>query len=331
MPPLLLDEAVLPGQLAYALHHDWDRAAAADRAALLARIERALAVGRCESTEYVRDVITVWACLVLNTRVRPNPPAPLCTPDTCGRPTLRHAAAAFLSGNMGCAQMSVIRHLLCEKMGPALFTAVGAPDRTGVKKEHAAALKDLMHRFSRECIFSVTGDWMIHAKTAAVCPAWQTCVVDGNQPPFKVAAALHGAELNNILGPVIRMPLHERVEIIGAVEDSVDAFITVATILQELAPNTAAAVNGDVFHHAGTVHPVLFYLMNWRLPGVVAGTCYGIALGSLLLVYNSRGVFHMAADWLYLAMVTGQPGAQDLASFVFGTPSDGNPYLKYRD
>lgn len=330
-PPKALSAVIAPEELVYILHHGWADSTVEQKRAAQARIEHAIVCCEPTSTEYAKDVITVWACLHENLRERPRHSCTVSTPDTASVPTLHSAALAVLSGHTKVQQLSFIRHQLCQQRGGALFFATQSAPTKSVKNTHVETLKLLMERFSGDCTFSVTGDWMIDTKTKMVCSAWKTCITDGNEAPFKVAAAEHQERLNDILRPIIKVPIATQLTEVLLVDDSDDAFIVTMALMQELAPGMRVAINGDIFYHVGCKHPVPFYLKNFPVPGLLITTCYGVILGRGLLVFNGRGVYQMVTEWLYLAMITGYTGAEDAANFVFGggTVSDGNPLLKY--
>lgn len=320
-----------PAELVYIVHHGWPAATASQRKAAAARIEAAVVCCEPVSTEYARDVITVWACLQQNTRERPSQQHPASTPLSAAAPTLKTAALAILSGHTSVAQLSFVRHQLCQQNGRDFFFATLATATPAVKNTHIEKLKLLAERFSGDCTFAVTGDWMLDAKTTLLCTPWKVCITDGNEAPFKVAAAEHQERLNEMLRPIIKVPITMQLAEILPVDDSDNAFIVLIALMQELAPGTRVAINGDIFYHTGCKHPVPFYLKGFPIPNLLEADCYGIILGRCLLIYNGRGVYQMATEWLYLAMITGYPGAEDAANFVFGgaAVSDGNPLLKY--
>lgn len=331
-PPARLEETVAPGELIYALHHSWDESTEAARQKLRRRLEMALVTCDLTNTAYVADVATVWACLYTGSACRPKELRPLCTPDTVARSTLEMVALAIQSGATAIEQLSYLRYMLCRKHAPSMMWATLAPPTNRVGAPEYRNLLRLLAGFSRDCTFAATGDWMVHTRAALLCPPWRACVTEGGEPPFKAASSIHGQELNQLLRPAIDRPIHEQLDTLGAQDDTIDAFVVIYTLLQELIPNTHVAVNSDILRYAGTPHPIPFICHGMTLPKVVRGDCHGLLVGRSMVIFNGCGVLQAAAAWIYLLRLTAAPGATDVAGFVLdgAAVSDGNPLLKYR-
>lgn len=321
-----LKEAIAPSELAYVLHVGWEEMRTSQP--YRERLERALVTCRHPNTEYVQDAATVWACLATQSRDRLEGGPALPSADG-PPPTLVDVAEALRSGHVSAAQVSYLRYLLCQKYAVSLLISVPTPLPRYPDQSHADRLFSLVQAFSHDCTFVATGDWMIDARTTTLCPAWMTCVTDGDEAPYPVAAELHGPELNELLRPVIKVPITEQLS--AEVDDGASAFVSLFAVIRELVPSTPVAINAEIFHHVGTEVPVPFFLNGLDLPGVAVGvaSCHGFLIGRLLHVYNGRGVLDTATDWLYAMWITGN--AADAAEYVFAPDqlSDGNPFYKY--
>ena len=323
---LELVDALPPSELAFALHVGWETVQKS--VAFKKRLELALVCSKTGNTEYARDVATVWACLhqKQNTRCEASP----AVPRNGSTPSQRDVALALLAGRGAPTQISYLRYLLCQKYAASLLIAVPAPDIKYPETIHKDRFYALLNAFAHDCTFTATGDWMINARTTLLCPGWATTVTDGNQAPYTVATEIHGAELNNLLRPMIKTPIHEQLS--EGIDDNPDTFVAMYAVIRELVPSTPVAINGEIFHHIGTSVPVPFYLRNFSLPGITGTTdaCHGFLIGQLMHVSNGNGILDAATDWLYAMWLTGN--APDAASFVFEPEkmSDGNVYEKYK-
>lgn len=321
-----LKHAVPPAELAYVLHVAWDEYR--DNRKYLEKLERALVTSTNSNTEYVQDAATVWACMYGKSRDRLEATSAL--PVTgAAPPTFRQVSEAIRSGHVSPAQVSYLRYLLCQKYALTMLTAVSTPLPRYPEQMHADRLFALVSAFSHDCTFVATGDWMIDARTTLLCPAWQTCVTDGNEAPYTVASSLHAGALNDLLRPVIKTPISEQLS--AAVDDGATAFVSLYAVLREIVPATPVAINAEIFNHVGTQVPVPFFLNGFDMGGVIdpVPSCHGFMVGRLLHVYNGRGVLDAATDWMYAMWITGH--AADAAEFVFSADqlSDGNPFYKY--
>jgi hypothetical protein len=321
-----LKAAIPPAELVYVLHVAWDQFRTDRR--YLTKIERAIVTSTNPNTEYAQDVAVVWACLFSRCRDRLEATSALPVQGS-PNPTFRNVAEALRSGHTSPPQVSYLRYLLVQKYAVSMLVAVPTPLPRYPSKIHADRFFALISAFSHDCTFVATGDWMIDAQTTLLCPAWQTCVTDGNEAPYTVASKLHLGALNDLLRPVIKTPIHEQIS--DEVDDGVKAFVSLYAVIREIVPSTPVAINAEIFNYIGTQVPVPFFLNGLDLGGVVnkMPSCHGFMIGSMLIVYNGRGVLDAATDWLYAMWLTGD--APDAAEFVFVADqlSDGNPFYKY--
>ena len=188
-----------------------------------------------------------------------------------------------------------------------------------------------MVRYSVDCTFKTTGDWMINAKTRLMCPSWLTCVTTGGDAPYAIATELHGADLNAHLKPIIRTPIVTQVREALEGNEGVNFFLALCAVFGELVPRSRAAINTDILSTPTPNEPAPFYVHNCVLPGVFENDAYGVVLNRRLMIFNGKGIVASLCWCLYIMKMIGTPHARDAAEYVFlhDAVSDSNPYAKY--
>lgn len=335
-----LEAIVKPECLAYFFHVLYGQKKCTDEqvTAFRTHLEMAMVQTTTNDPSYFKDVATVWAFLM-----PPLASAQLAgiTMDKAQKETayLSLAEPKYLldigndikSGHCSVEVLSVLKYALSQKWAKPLLATSLAESDACISKSHVDNLSKLMVRFSTDCTFKITGDWMINAKTRLLCPSWRTCITAGGDAPYSIATELFGANLNEKLKPVIRTPILTQVRNALEGNEDVDSFLALCAVFGELVPQSHVALNTDVLSAPVRNRPSPFYISNCLLPGVFGKDAYGVILNRHMLVFNGRSIEAALCWCLFVMKTTKIPEARDAAEFVFSHDaiSDSNPYAKY--
>ena len=335
-----LHNIVKPECLAYFFHvlYDQKKCSAEQITAFRTHLEMAMVQTVTNDPSYFKDVATVWALLM--------PPLASAhdagiTMDKAQKETahlnvsdprhLRDIGNDIKSGYSSVEVLSVLKYALSQKWAKPLLATSFAKCDACVTKNHVDNLTKLMVRFSADCTFKITGDWMINAKTRLLCPPWRTCITTGGDAPYGVATELFGAELNDKLKPVIRTPILTQVRNALEGNEDVDSFLALCAVFGELVPQSRVALNTDVLSAPVRNRPSPFYISNCLLPNVFGKDAYGVILNRHMRVFNGLSIEAALCWCLFVMKITKIPEARDAAEYVFSHEAigDSNPYAKY--
>jgi len=237
------------------------------------------------------------------------------------------------SARLSFVEVSALRFAMCQHLAGSLFRPMAPPQPSAVTSAHEARFAGLIKAYSKDCTFRATGDWMIDAKTTLLCPPELTSVVRGADAPYTIASKIHGIELNDHLRPTIRTPLADQTDqaLTISENESSAAFVALATAYGELVPGAPVLINAEVCQRGNDQPPSLFMTSQCTLVAGVPASAYGVVMGSIMIVYNGRGLLKALTDCLHALDAWGFEPAVDAHQFVFKpqTMGDANPLAKY--
>lgn len=332
-----LTQALAPERLAFFFHF----AKITDRkitSQFCGALERAVVTSSIKNAAYCRDCITAWCVLRTQLPAADNTwmrtyAVPASAVDPAPKQLEQLVRNASSAAKLTIHEVSAIRYILCQRLGAATFRCIQPAAAPAITARHEERLAALMTAYSKDCTFRATGDWMIDAKTTLLCPPQLTAVVSGADAPYEVASHVHGAELNDLLRPIIRTPVQEQVEtaLSDPSNESIDAFVTLATIFTELVPGAPIALNSGIFQRGADQPPTLFLTSNCPLIPGLPGSSYGVIIGTTVVVYNGRSILRAILECLYAIRIWGFQPADDAHQFVYNSDcmGDANPLAKY--